>query len=276
MILFVGCGSSQSRPSSRQESSSGQEAAVEQQPKTGIQGEEVSYQADGVTLKGYLAYNADQADKRPGVLVVHEWWGHNDYARKRARMLAEMGYTALALDMFGEGKNTTHPETAKQFVGEVLKDANVGEVRFNAALSLLKAHDTVDPDKIAAIGYCFGAGVVLHMARVGADLNAVASFHGSLDTNTPAKRGTIKAKLLVQNGGADPFVPPALVKKFKNEMKKAKADLTFINYPGAKHAFTNPEATELGKENNLPLAYDKAADEKSWQELKLFLEKIFH
>lgn len=266
---------------SKQKTSSGDNlTSPQEQEQTGeqqgaIHGEEVDYEAGEVKLQGYLAYNAEQKGERPGILIVHEWWGHNDYVRKRARMLAEIGYTALALDMFGKGKKTTHPETAKQFVKEVLEDMRAAEKRFNTALELLKKHESTDPKKMAAIGYCFGGGVVLHMARVGADLDGVATFHGSLEGQKKAKPGVIKAKLLVFNGEADPFVPEDQVKNFKKEMKKAKAKLEFVNIPGAKHAFTNPAATELGTKYGLPLEYNEAADKQSWEKFKSFLAKLW-
>ncbi len=238
-----------------------------------VVGKPVDYQAGGVTFKGYLAYDDAIPGKRPGVLVVHEWWGHNAYARKRAEMLAAQGYTALAVDMYGEGKQASHPEDAARFSGEVKKNMGVATTRFIAADNFLKAQPTVDPKKISAIGYCFGGGIVLEMARRGMDLDAVASFHGSLDTDYPAKAGAVKTKVLVYNGAADPFVKPEQIKTFKAEMDNAGVDYTFTSYPGAKHSFTNPEADKYGKQFNLPLAYNKQADEQSWnallQELKM-------
>lgn len=235
----------------------------------------VDYSADGVTLKGYLAYDDSIEKQRPGVLVVHEWWGHNEYARKRARMLAELGYTALAVDMYGEGKSTQHPKEAKQFMMQVLENAEIGKSRFMAALNLLKAHKTVNPKQIAAIGYCFGGGVVLEMARRGVDLIGVASFHGGLDTKKPAQAGEVTAKILVLHGEADQFISPEKVKAFKAEMENAKVDLEFVSYPGVEHSFTNPDADKFAKEFGLPIAYDKAADEASWKKLQTFFQTIF-
>ncbi|MBI5472450.1 MAG: dienelactone hydrolase family protein [Ignavibacteriae bacterium] len=240
-----------------------------------IKGEEIEYTSDGVVMRGFLVYDDAVKEKRPGVLVVHEWWGLNDYARKRARMLAQMGYTALAIDMYGDGKMATHPEDASKFSGELFKNMPVAKARFTAALDLLKEQETVDPERVAAIGYCFGGGIVLHMARMGVDLNGVASFHGSLATQTPAEEGDIKANILVCNGAADPFVTQEDIAKFKNEMEQAKADLTFKSYSGAKHSFTNPAATEAGKKFNLPLAYNAKADKASWNDLKAFFKKVF-
>ena len=237
--------------------------------------EEINYRSNGQNLKGYMAYDKTIQEKRPGVLVVHEWWGHNEYARKRARMLAKLGYTAFALDMYGEGKQATHPEEAGKFADEVRKNKDVAEKRFMAAVNLLRSHDTVNPDYIAAIGYCFGGGVVLHMARTGTDLDGVVSFHGSLATDTPAEPGTVKARVLVLHGADDPFVPTEQVKQFKEEMEKARVDYEFIAYPGVKHSFTNPDADSYGEKFNLPLKYDSGADRQSWSEMQAFFKVLF-
>ncbi|MGW8227293.1 MAG: dienelactone hydrolase family protein [Gammaproteobacteria bacterium] len=236
---------------------------------------EVTYTADGLNLKGYLAYDDAQSGKRPGVLVVHEWWGQNDYIRKRARMLAELGYVALALDMYGEGKQATHPEDASKFSSEVMKNLDVAEQRFMAGLALLKQQPQTNKQQIAAIGYCFGGGVVLAMARRGVDLKGVASFHGSLGAGAPAAPGKVKAKVLVLNGADDPFVKPEQIAAFKEEMTAAGVDYEFVNYPGAKHSFTNPAATENGKKFQLPLEYNAEADKESWQKLQSFFKQIF-
>lgn len=241
-----------------------------------VTGKEVTYSADGTTLKGYLATDTAKKGKRPGVLVVHEWWGQNEYARKRARMLAELGYTALALDMYGNGKTADHPEDAGKFAGEVRSNMPVAEDRFNAALKLLKSQPEVDPNEIAAIGYCFGGGVVLEMARRGVDLKGVVSFHGSLGTAEPAQPGEVKAKVLVLNGDADPFTKPEQIAAFKHEMDAAGVDYKFIGYPGARHSFTNPDADIFGKKFNLPLAYNAEADRQSWAEMQKFFNRIFH
>ena len=240
-----------------------------------ILGKTVDYSAQGVVMKGYLAYDENITGKRPGVLVVDEWWGLSDYARKRARMLAELGYTPLAVDMYGEGKRAMHPDDAKAFSSELMKNFDVAKARFMAAMEFLKQQPTVDPTRIAAIGYCFGGGVVLNMARQGVDLKGIASFHGGLTAIKPAQPGSVKAKILVLHGGADRFITPEQIEAFKQEMKSAGADFQFISYPGATHSFTNPEATELGKKVNMPIAYNADADKKSWGELKTFLKKIF-
>lgn len=240
-----------------------------------VEGKAVEYSAEGVVMKGYLAYDENIKGKRPGVLVIHEWWGHNEYARKRARMLAELGYTALAVDMYGDGKQAAHPDDAGKFSSEIFKNFDVGKARFNAALDFLKKQPSVDPDRIAAIGYCFGGGIVLNMARQGADLKGVVSFHGGLAAVKPADPGSVKARILVLNGADDPMISTEQTAAFKEEMKKAGADFTIISYPGVKHSFTNPEATALGKKFNLPLEYNASADKKSWKEMKKFLRAIF-
>ncbi|MEW6324984.1 MAG: dienelactone hydrolase family protein [Nitrospirota bacterium] len=238
--------------------------------------EEIRYSANGQALKGYLAYDKKVQGKRPGVLVVHEWWGHNDYVRKRARMLAQLGYTAFALDMYGDGKQADHPEEAGQFAEEVRKNQEQGEQRFMAALNLLRAHDTVDADRVAAIGYCFGGAVVLHFARTGGDLAGVVSFHGSLSTDTPAQPGAVKAKVLVLHGADDPYVPPEQVEQFKREMDNAGADYRFIAYPGATHSFTNPAADRYAEHFKMSVKYDPEADKQSWAEMQSFFKSIFH
>lgn len=240
-----------------------------------VTGREVEYRTGDTVLKGYLADNTALKGKRPAVLVVHEWWGHNEYARKRARMLAELGYVALAVDMFGDGKTAQHPDDAGKFAAEVMKNKAVGEARFNAALDFIKQQPSVDPARIAAIGYCFGGGVVLHMARQGADLKGVVSFHGSLATDSPAKAGAVKARVLVFNGDADKMIPPEQVAAFKEEMTKAGASFRYVGYPGVMHSFTNPDADSYAAKFKLPMAYDKKADRDSWAQAKKFFKEIF-
>ena len=235
----------------------------------------VEYTAQGVTMKGFLAYDKNIKAKRPGILVVHEWWGLNDYARKRARMLAELGYTALAVDMYGEGKEARHPDEAGKFSSELFKNFDTASARFLAALDFLKKQDTVDQDRLAAIGYCFGGGVVLNMARQGVDLKGIVSFHGNLAAVKPAQPGSVKAKILVLHGADDKFTTAGQIESFKKEMKDAGADFRFISYPGAMHGFTNPDADKYGKEFKMPLAYNEKADKESWMEMKEFLNTIF-
>ena len=240
-----------------------------------VKSKTVTYQDGETKMVGYLAYDDKFKGKRPGVLVVHEWWGHNEYVRERARKLAKLGYVAFALDMYGDGKTADHPKDAGTFAGQVRGNLPMATARFKAALQQLKASEFTDPDKIAAIGYCFGGGVVLEMARAGVDLAGVVSFHGSLGTSHPAEKGKVKAKVLVLNGEADPFTKPEQITAFKQEMDNAGVSYEFINYPGAKHAFTNPGATALGKKFNLPLEYSPSADKASWKRMQRFFKDIF-
>ncbi len=236
---------------------------------------ELDYRAGGTTLKGYLAHNDNLQGKRPGVLVVHEWWGLNDYARKRARMLAELGYAALAVDMYGEGKTASHPADAGKFADELRRNLPLARERFLAALETLKNQPAVDPEKVAALGYCFGGGVVLEMARAGLPLKGVASFHGTLAFTSAARPGEVKARILVLHGADDPLTTAEQLASFREEMDAAGADYRVIIYPGARHSFTNPAADGCGKEFDMPLAYDPDADRQSWQALQEFLAQIF-
>jgi dienelactone hydrolase len=235
-----------------------------------IKTREVQYRQGDTVLRGFVAWDDALPGKRPGVLVVHEWWGLDEHARAQTRRLAEAGYVGFALDLYGQGKVATHPQEAQTFVAEATKDPAVLAARFNAALEQLKRDPHVDPTRIAAIGYCFGGAVVLDMARAGADLAAVVTFHGALATRTPAQPGKIKARVLVLTGGADTFVPPEQVEGFKREMQAAGAHVEVVSYPGAKHGFTNPDAAKHGMPQ---LAYNAEADRQSWAAmLKLFHE----
>lgn len=242
--------------------------------QAGIKTKEVVYRIGNVEFTGYLAYDDAVSGKRPGVLVVHEWWGHNAYARRRAEMLAKLGYTAMALDMYGTGKVAEHPKDAKAFAS-VVRDFSVARARFNKAYEILKNDPTVNPAKMAAIGYCMGGSVVLNIARSGADLDGVVSFHGSLGNRVAAKPGSVKAKIRVYNGAADPFVKPEHLAAFEDELKAAGADYKIKNYEGVKHSFTNPEADVYAAKFKLPLAYNKAADEDSWAGMQAFFKEIF-
>lgn len=240
-----------------------------------VQGREVSYQANDTVLKGYLAYDDAVKGQRPGVLVVHEWWGHNEYARKRARMLAEKGYTALAVDMYGDGKLAQHPDEAGKFAMEVAKNSALAKARFDSALALIKAEKTVDANKLGAIGYCFGGSVVLNMARIGEPLKVVMSYHGGLGTEHPAEAGKVVARVASFTGEDDPMIPVAQVAGFRQEMTRAGIRFKAVTYAGAKHSFTNPDADKLGQQFKLPLAYNSAADEASWNEGMAFLADAF-
>lgn len=237
--------------------------------RAAIRIEPVEYKQGDTTLRGQLAYDDAAKGKRPGVLVVHEWWGLNDYAKSRAKMLAEAGYVAFALDMFGEGKTTEHAEEAGKWATAVAQNRQVGIDRFNAAHELLKKNERVDANHIAAIGYCFGGGTVLTMALSGADLDGVASFHGSLPQEPAA--GKVTASILVCHGAADSFISAEQVATFQKNLADAGADWEFISYSGAKHAFTNPDADKRGMP---PLAYNAKADKRSWRALLEFLAEV--
>jgi dienelactone hydrolase len=232
----------------------------------------VDYKQGSTPLQGFLAWDGAAKGKRPGILVVHEWWGLNQHARDSALRLAKEGYVAFALDMYGKGKVATHPKDAQAFMAEATKDPKAMDARFKAALAILEKDPHVDPTKIGAIGYCFGGGVVLTEARQGADLKAVATFHGALGTDNPAKPGAVKPRLLVMTGAADPMVTPDKVEAFKKEMTEAGAKFEVISYPGAKHAFTNPDAAKAGME---ALEYNADADKKSWAEMLRLFKQVF-
>jgi dienelactone hydrolase len=228
----------------------------------------VEYKQGDTALQGYLAWDDSLKGKVPGVLVVHEWWGNNENVHRQAERLARAGYVGFALDMYGKGKVATHPADAQAFAAAAMADPEVEKARFDVALDLLKKDPHVDANEIAAIGYCFGGGVVLDMARAGEDLKAVVTFHGSLATKHPAEKGKVHARILVNAGEADPFVTADQVKAFEDEMKAADVNYDVIRYPGAKHGFTNPDAASYGMD---ALAYATEADEKSWAAmLKLF------
>jgi dienelactone hydrolase len=240
-----------------------------------VVGKEVTYTSGDTRMKGYLAWDDAITGKRPGILVVHEWWGHNEYTRKRANMLAALGYTALAVDMYGDGKTASHPDDAGKFAAAVRSNMDEARARFQAAMETLASQETVNPEQLSAIGYCFGGGIVLEMARSGADLDLVASFHGSVATDKPVEKGQVKARLAVFTGAADPMVTAAQVEAFKAEMDNAGVDYLLVSYPGALHAFTNPAADQYAKQFGLPLKYDAAADADSWNQLVELLQEVY-
>jgi dienelactone hydrolase len=242
-----------------------------------IQSQEISYNCNGVALNGYVAWDADVPGERPGVLVVHEWWGNNDYARKRAGMLAELGYTGMAVDMYGGGNTADNPDEAGGLMNDLLADLGVVRERFGAALEQLRNHETTDAGKMAAIGYCMGGGIVLHMARYGADLAAVASFHGALPLAVApeGEGGEVRARLAVYHGEADVFFTPEEVEAFHAEVQKTGADCLFVTLPGALHGFTNPVATSNGEKYGIPLKYNALADSASWDHMQLVLASAF-
>lgn len=237
---------------------------------------EVDYSGGGIPLKGYLAYyDSIPGEKKPGILVVPEWWGVTDFVRHKADSLARLGYIALVIDMYGNGKSVQEAKDAQKLSTDVMKNMDTAKVRFDAGMEFLKNQAQTDPSRIAAIGYCFGGGIALRMAINGEPLAGVVSFHGDLPTEQIKDSGGVKTKFLVCNGEADPLNPPKKVEAFRSAMDSARVDYTIINYPNAMHAFTNPAADSLGKKFNLPLAYNKEADKESWNAMEDFLGRIF-
>lgn len=242
------------------------------QKKSSVKGEEITYNDGSVTLKGYVAYDATKKGKRPAVIVVPEWWGNNEYTRMRARMLAELGYIAIAADIYGDGKIAADPGKAQEYAGPFYQNPELGKGRIQAAIDKIKEYNQTDPKRIGAIGYCFGGSMVLNAAKMGMDLKDVVSFHGGLAT-VPATPGSTKAKILVCHGGADKFISAKDIKQFKHNLDSVRVPYTFIVYPGATHAFTNPESTANGKKFNMPITYNPSADKKSWEDMKMFFKK---
>jgi len=238
-------------------------AAIREEPVTYMDGES--------TMNGFVVYDDATQAKRPGIVMVHEWWGITKHIHNEARSFAKQGYTVLISDMYGGAKSADNPKDAVALSSSVMKNPTVMESRFNAARDELAKQPSVNPQRIGAVGYCFGGAVVLNMARAGADLAAVAGFHASLGLNTPAPGpGAVKAKILILNGADDPFAKREQYDALKKDFDAAKVDYRIIQYPGAVHAFTNPEATALGEKFNLPLRYDAEADQESKAEAAKF------
>ena len=235
---------------------------------------EIEYKHGDTTLLGYLVWDDSAgAAKRPGVVVVHEWMGHNDYARMRASMLAKLGYVAFALDMYGKGVKAKDAQEASQMAGRFKSDRKLMRDRAAAGLEVLKKQPMVDTSRLAAMGYCFGGQVSLELARAGADVKGVVSFHGALDTPTPQDAKNVKGKVLALHGAADPFVPPDHVAAFQKEMEDAKVDHQFVAYgPGVVHGFTNPDNMGSAMKG---VGYDEKADRRSWQAMRDFFGEIF-
>jgi dienelactone hydrolase len=231
----------------------------------------VTYSDGQSTMKGFVVYDDAAKGKQPGIVMVPEWWGITKHIHNEAHKFAQQGYTAFIADMYGDAKTADNPTDAGALSSSVMKNPALMESRFNAARDQLAKQASVDPKRIGAVGYCFGGAVVLNMARTGADLAAVAGFHASLGINTPAPApGTVKAKILILNGADDPFVKREQYDALKKDFDAAKADYRIIEYPGAVHAFTNPEATELGKKFNLPIRYDAKVDREAKAEAAKF------
>ncbi len=234
----------------------------------------INYQALGDTMVGYVAFCEDSINK-PAVLIVHEWWGLDDYIKRRTRELADLGYVAFAVDMYGQGKTADNPDAAMVLAGPNYQDPQAAKQRFDAALAQLKALPEVDTNRIAAIGYCFGGSMVLNAVKLGDPLQAAVSFHGGLK-GVPADKELLRTPILICHGAEDVNVPESEVKAFRAELDGIEADYVFKEYPGATHAFTNPKATETGTKFNIPIAYNAAADTASWNDMKAFFEKHLH
>ena len=257
------------------ESKKSKETSSETSAKTvAIKSENVDYSGDGVTMKGFVAFDSSNTNLKPVVLIVPEWWGISDYTRGRAKQLASLGYLAFAVDIYGEGKTAETPDEAGKLAGPFYAPGSPAQSRFDAALTKIKTYPGADTNKIAAIGYCFGGALVLNMARLGEPLRGVVSFHGNL-AGVPLKKELLKADVLVCHGDSDKFVLPAEVATFKKQMDSVGASYTFKSYANATHAFTNPMADEKAKKYKMPVAYNPAADTASFNEMKLFLNKIF-
>ena len=231
----------------------------------------VAYSQGGIDLEGYLAYDDSISGKMPGVLVVHEWWGLNDYARSRAERLAQMGYVAFALDMYGKGKSTTHPEQASAWMKAVNSNIDHWVQRAKAGLNVLKQQPRVDTDRLAAVGYCFGGATVQVLAYSGEDLKGVVSFHGSLIPPTKEQAMRTRAKVLICHGAEDPMIQPEALTTYVKSMNATSIDWQMIAYGGTRHSFTNPEADKRGMD---ALAYNPSADRRSWQHMSIFFDEV--
>ena len=269
--LFTACNDQSASSESKKEDST---TAAANNTQPAILEETITYNGDSATMSGFVAYDTSNHSKRPAILIIPEWWGLNDYPKMRARELAKLGYVALAMDMYGDGKVAGDPGQAQKLAMPFYANPQKAKARIDAALAALKKINDADTGKLAAIGYCFGGGMALNVARMGEPLKGVVSFHGTL-IGTPANKDLLKAKILVCHGEADKFVPKADVDKFKKQMDSIHADYTFRSYPNATHAFTNPASTETGKKFNMPIAYNPAADSASWKDMQLFFDKIF-
>ena len=240
--------------------------------KATVQTQNILYKHGELQLEGHLAWDDSLKGKRPGVLVVHEWWGLNDYARKRAKQLASLGYVAFALDMYGKGKVTAHADQAGKWMKEIQSNTKTWRTRALAGLKILQANGNVDPGRIAAIGYCFGGATVVQLAYGGAPVDGVVSFHGSLPLPEGNQASGIKTKILLAHGNADPFLTEDHIQEFRKALDKAKVDWQMIVYAGARHSFTNPGADQFGID---ALQYNKQADERSWKHMQVFFHELF-
>lgn len=239
-----------------------------------VKEEAVTYQIGNETMKSFVAFDESKQGRLPVVLIFPEWWGLTDYPRMRARMLAEMGYLAMAVDMYGDGMIAANPEEAKKAADPFYSKPQLAKERMDAAMKKVKSLPQADTTQVMAIGYCFGGSMALNYGKMGAPLLGVVSFHGGLDGVPPQTKA--KAQFLICHGGADSFVPQEQVNNFKKEMDSAGLAYTFIVYDSATHAFTNPDATEMGKRFAMPIRYNAEADSASWNDMKYFFERLIH
>lgn len=237
-----------------------------------VQSRAIEYQVDGTEFTGHLYWDDAQSGKRPGVLVVHEWWGLNDYAKKRAQMLAELGYVAFAVDMYGNGQVTDKPDQARAWMQEVTADVDGWRERALKGLDHLRGSGMVADGQLAAIGYCFGGATVLQMSYADAPVKGVVSFHGALPAAPEEAKGKIGPQILVLHGQADSFIAPEVVTNFRNKLDEAGATWEMNTYGGVRHGFTNPDAAAFGIPN---LAYDELADKRSWSRMQAFFDELF-
>ena len=232
----------------------------------------IEYTQGDAVLEGFLAWDDAQTGTRPGVLVVHDWYGPGPYTNMRCEQLAKLGYVAFAADIYGKGVRPTDPKECAAQAGKYRGDRALLRARVNAGLAVLKRQPGVDLKRIAAIGYCFGGTTVIELARSGADVAGVVSFHGGLDSPTPADGKNIRCKVLALQGADDPFVPASDIAAFEDELRKAGVDWQFVAYGGAVHSFTRPDA---GNDPSKGAAYNESADRRSWQAMKDFFAEIF-
>lgn len=237
-----------------------------------VQTKVIPYQHGDVHLAGVLAWDDAMTGPRPGILVVHEWWGLNDYAQDRARQLAELGYVAFAVDMYGKGKITTHPDQAGTWMKEVQSNVSQWQARAIKGLAVLRSQEQVDRNNIAAIGYCFGGATVIQLAYSGVEIKGVVSFHGALPLPKAKQTTMVKAKMLIAHGNADPFLKEEHIRKFRTALDKANIDWNMVLYAGARHSFTNPGADAHGMD---ALQYNQQADIRSWKHMQLFFDELF-
>lgn len=239
-----------------------------------IREERVNIAADTTTMQCFIAYNENKTGGRPIVLVVPEWWGVTNFSKNKAKQLAALGYFALVVDLYGNGRIADNPKDAAKYAGGFYGNPQMATGRIQAALARAKTYFQADSSKSAAIGFCFGGSMVLNAAKLGMPLDGVVSFHGGLQGVPPVKN-TVTSKILVLNGADDPFVPEKDITTFKKQLDSAGVPYTFKSYPGAVHAFTNPDATEMGKKFNMPVAYNEQADKNSWNEMKEFFAELW-